>query len=502
MHARRLLAFFSFALLICPLSAAQADEAAREAAPLAYPIVDTGQERCYDARQEIAYPTAGKAFYGQDAHYAGKAPRYRDLGDGTVLDLVTRLMWQKTPGPKGTHAQMRAGAARCRAGGHKDWRLPSIKELYSLVLFSGLDVDPQSASAGGAQPFLDNSVFDFKYGDPAKGERIIDSQWTTSTKYVHTTMGGMDTVFGVNFADGRIKGYGLRSPRGEKMFFARYVRGNPGYGRNDFVDNGDGTVSDRATGLTWMKQDSGHLRAGSRKDGRLDWNDALAFAEGLKHAGHDDWRLPNAKELQSLVDYTRSPATSRSAAIDPVFEVSALRAADGSQDYPWYWSSTTHASARGGAAAVYLAFGRATGWMRKRGRSGSYELLDVHGAGSQRSDPKAGDPSAYPRGRGPQGDVVRIRNHVRCVRGGTAVPRRSGPSLRPAARAGGPRRGGSGEAGGRWVERLDRDGDGKVSRSEFDGPAQHFSEFDRNGDGYIEADEAPRGPPPGGKRKR
>lgn len=42
--------------------------------------------------------------------------------------------------------------------------------------------------------------------------------------------------------------------------------------------------------------------------------------------------------------------------------------------------------------------------------------LDVHGAGAQRSDPKAGDPADYPQGRGPQGDAVRILNHVRCVR--------------------------------------------------------------------------------------
>jgi hypothetical protein len=46
-----------------------------------------------------------------------------------------------------------------------------------------------------------------------------------------------------------------------------------------------------------------------------------------------------------------------------------------------------------------------------------YTLMDVHGAGSQRSDPKSGDASRFPRGRGPQGDVIRIDNFVRCVRG-------------------------------------------------------------------------------------
>jgi len=48
-----------------------------------------------------------------------------------------------------------------------------------------------------------------------------------------------------------------------------------------------------------------------------------------------------------------------------------------------------------------------------------------------------------------------------------------------------------------WVEYLDKDGDGKVSQDEFDGPCRHFSDFDLNCDGYITEDEAPKGPPPG-----
>lgn len=58
----------------------------------------------------------------------------------------------------------------------------------------------------------------------------------------------------------------------------------------------------------------------------------------------------------------------------------------------------------------------------------------------------------------------------------------------------------------RFLERLDRDGDGKVSREEFDGPEDHFDDFDENGDGFIDRAEAPAGPPPGpppgeGKRR-
>jgi len=459
-----------------------------------YPIVDTAQERCYDARKEIRYPAPGAPFSGQDAQYAGNAPDCVDNGDGTVTDRVTGLMWQQDPGPKRTFKQAVAGAKACRLGGHADWRLPTIKELYSLILFCGTDPSPDGAGAARETPFLDASRFRFTYGDPARGERIIDAQYVSATRYRGTTMGGEETVFGVNFADGRIKGYGLRDPRGrgEKTFFVLYVRGNPAYGRNDFHDNGDGTVTDRATGLTWMKQDSGHLKAGPRGDGRLDWQEALAWAEGLKLAGHDDWRLPNAKELQSIVDYSRCPAATRSPAIDPVFEVSSLENEAGQRDWPFYWTSTTHASRAGGSAAVYLAFGEAPGWMPDH-RGGGVRFLDVHGAGAQRSDPKEGDPAAFPRGRGPQGDVIRIYNFARCVRGGAATPRRAGPEPRT------PEREGRDSAGARFIERLDKDGDGKVSRQEFDGPARHFKDFDKNGDGFIDEDEAPTGPPPGGR---
>jgi hypothetical protein len=48
--------------------------------------------------------------------------------------------------------------------------------------------------------------------------------------------------------------------------------------------------------------------------------------------------------------------------------------------------------------------------------SGNYQLMDVHGAGAQRSDPKEGNPADYPHGRGPQGDNIRINNYVRLVR--------------------------------------------------------------------------------------
>lgn len=375
-----------------------------------YPIVSTNQSLCYDTSNVIPAPSSGNGFYGQDAQYTRNEMQYQDNGDGTITDMITGLMWEKSPEKNGdgiinvsdkkTYAQAVSGASSCRTGGYTDWRLPTIKELYSLIIFSGVDPSGyQGTSTNGLVPFIDTDYFDFAYGDTQAGERIIDAQYASSNMYVDGQL-----LFGVNFADGRIKGYGLQMPfgQGEKTFSVIYVRGNSNYGFNSFVDNGDSTITDNATGLMWMKNDS---QTG------MTWEEALSYAENLNYAGHPDWRLPDIKELQSILDYTRSTGTTNSAAIDPLFNATSIINEAGQLDYGCFWTSTTHSnlSSVAGGFAAYVSFGRAMGYMDGRWQ-------DVHGAGAQRSDPKVGDPNEFPFGHGPQGDAIRIYNFVRCVR--------------------------------------------------------------------------------------
>jgi hypothetical protein len=72
-----------------------------------------------------------------------------------------------------------------------------------------------------------------------------------------------------------------------------------------FTENGDGTVTDSLTGLMWLK-DGGCLKKG--------WNDALNIitdfnANPLRYscfgytANYTDWRMPNVKELESMINY-------------------------------------------------------------------------------------------------------------------------------------------------------------------------------------------------------
>lgn len=376
-----------------------------------YNIVTTYQTEFYNNTTTITEPLEGEDFYGQDATYDSSELLYQDNCDGTVTDLNTGLMWTKSADinddgvisgdDKLTYDEAITSADEVTTGGYDDWRVPTIKELYSLIIFSGLDVSGyESDDTSDLTPFIDDSVFEYSYGLTDEGERIIDSQYVSSTTYYYD--GLYDTlIFGVNFADGRIKGYGETGMDGnDKTFFVIYVRGNEDYGVNDYTDNTDGTVTDQATGLMWMSTGSTDT---------FTWEEALEYAENYEYAGYDDWRLPDIKELQSIVDYSRSPDTTNSPAIDELFTLTSFLNEDGGLDFGYYWSSTTHNNYQSAGNAAYISFGRALGYMNNN-------WLDVHGAGAQRSDPKSGDASAYPTGHGPQGDAIRIENYVILVR--------------------------------------------------------------------------------------
>ena len=194
-----------------------------------YTIVDTGQTKCYDNRGEILPPKPGQPFFGQDAQFHAQPASYTLSADGlTVRDNVTGLIWQRSPDTDGDGALTRrdkltlsqaqalpAKLSTAKFGGFGDWRLPSIKELYSLFDARGTDPSgPRDVDTSHLKPYMDTKFFKFAYGDTRAGERVIDSQYASSTKYVGKGPRGFDKLFGVNFADGRIKGYDLLMPGG------------------------------------------------------------------------------------------------------------------------------------------------------------------------------------------------------------------------------------------------------------------------------------------------
>ena len=390
-----------------------------------YDIVDTRQTNCYASSTGAE---AACANTGYDADYSGNQPSYTVSADGlSVSDNVTGLIWTQSTDINNSGSvdyddkKFQTDAVTyCDGlvkGGYTNWRLPNIKEAYSLILFSGKDASSYTGSdTSTLSPFLDSS-FDYAFGDTittngiAAGDRIIDAQYASSSLYVSTTMNGDATMFGVNYADGRIKGY----PTAIKKYYVRCVTGNASYGVNSFVDNLDQTISDTATELMWQQDDSAST----------DWDDAVSTCEAATTASHTDWRLPNAKELQNIVDYSRSPDSSNYAAIDnSFFNVTSITNEEGITDWVYYWASTTHVNNGGdGTNATYVSFGRALGYFN----AGGLQILDVHGAGSQRSNDKldvaneqgaasanVGNGAFYYHG--PQGDILRLNNKLRCVR--------------------------------------------------------------------------------------
>jgi hypothetical protein len=230
-------------------------------------VPDTGQSTCYDAwSNEI--DCAGT---GQDGEYSMNAMSFTDNGDGTVFDNVTGLTWQKQDDGLTYNWYEAAGVYNAThnpgstsvcdslsLGGHDDWRLPTRSELVGIINY------------GTYYPSIETIFFpDTKASDYWSQDIVAFTSDARS----------------VNFSFG----YSLNSSTSEP-FHARCVRGRKI--THAFADNGDGTVTDDSTGLMWQQEDDNN---------EWQWLNALSYCEGLSLAGFTDWRLPNIKELESLM---------------------------------------------------------------------------------------------------------------------------------------------------------------------------------------------------------
>lgn len=308
---------------------------------LAWSVPDTGQTKCYDsAGNIIPCPAEGVAFYGQDASYTINPMSYTKLAeDGTdlspgaaawamVRDNVTGLIWENktddgtihdkdnaytwydsspetnggnagTPGIGTDTEDFINTLNAAKYGGHSDWRLPTLKELTSIVNYSILNPGPAINV-----DYFPNTVGD--YG----------AYYWSSTTCANNTGNAWVIDFGDPFDYSRPKSNSYR---------VRAVRGGQAVPSAHLFINEDGTVTDAATGLMWQ-QDT--------PDNTMTWEQALSFCENLIFAVHADWRLPNARELKSIISYSRFEP-----AIDPIYFP------DTNSSY--YWSSTTYADVPG-----------------------------------------------------------------------------------------------------------------------------------------------------------
>jgi hypothetical protein len=254
--------------------------------------------------------------FGEDHDYTFNAPGFKLLTNGTVIDTITSLQWQKTDGGEMTIENAAIYCDTLTLGGYTDWRLPTAAEGFSIV------------NHQFTNPSLNTSVF----------TKTTAEYWWTSNKQSNDA-----TKIWCTNAGGGIGNHPKSetvSAGGTKKFHARAVRNTQANKiiAERYVSVGDSSVYDSLNNLVWQL---------SPMPATLTWEDALIAAENLYLDGHSDWRLPNIKELRSLNDEGLvQPSINKS-----VFTNVAVNK---------YWSSTTVSNQTTKAWYWFNAFGITT----------------------------------------------------------------------------------------------------------------------------------------------
>jgi quinol monooxygenase YgiN len=281
-------------------------------------IQRSGQITCYAANGDLI-PCQGT---GQDGEYRrgdpAPIPRFSDNHNGTVTDRATGLTWLKDADLFGEVSWAEAlknasnladGYRSLKDGSAKgDWRLSNIRELLSLIDYGSCDpIIPKN------HPFENVKTAIY---------------WTSTTLTAAPRLAWMmsfgigPTVFDIKHSPASrmwlVRGQGTVPKTGQKSCWD--IDGNPisnpsGTGQDGetqagaelpsprFTSNGDGTVTDNFTQLVWLED--------ANPFGLRTWQESLNLCNELcdGHSGLNDgskpgdWRLPNIREAESVVDY-------------------------------------------------------------------------------------------------------------------------------------------------------------------------------------------------------
>lgn len=313
----------------------------------------TGQSLCFDAAGRLVDCTGTDQDGGFRTGTAWPEPRFMLQGQELALDRLTALVWPRVASKGGFPMSWSEALSSVKlmnkenAFGHADWRLPNRRELSSLI------------SYGHHRPAL-----------PAGHPFVISQTWYWTSTTASLALGH---AWHVHLEGGRMF-YGDKTRdamvwpvRGESMLLPRTgqqkcwdSKGNPvvceGSGQDGDLQQGAAWpeprfllektgVRDLLTGLLWTR--SADLL------GTCTWEKALDAAQ--KHREGDmNWRLPNIRELESLVDAEHhDPALPET---HPFWNPSEA-----------YWSSTTSAFAPNWAYCLYLHKGAVgVGFKTKR----------------------------------------------------------------------------------------------------------------------------------------
>jgi hypothetical protein len=295
-----------------------------------YQTIKTGQTISFAAGDDAA--TA----QGVSPSYTGPTQHPTYTSDYTTTDNYTGLVWRScSEGQTGagcaggaSTSSFAAGSASCSAlnamnagngyAGSTNWRLPTMRELltlldYSLAVYTiNTAIFPNTANFAywSSTPYPPNGGFAW-YTDYTNGNSFA----TTNTNPYHS-----------------------------RCVIAPSITDAP----NSYTDNGDGTVKENRTGLTWQKCSQGQNND-STCSGAITtstWANALTYCNTLGLAGKT-WRLPNINEIGTLYDFTIAAG----ATIDLTTFPSTPSGSPGG----YYWSSSTYMANT--ANAWFLNFG-------------------------------------------------------------------------------------------------------------------------------------------------
>jgi len=293
-------------------------------------------------------------------------PRFVDNGNGTVTDTLTGLMWTKDANPAaGTKTWQDAldyikTLNNSNYLGHNDWRLPNRSELESMVNKGQSSPDTWLNGQGftNVQSYIYWSSSTY-INNPANAW-FVWMQFGYLDGNVKTSLG---SVWPVRSAQpGSYIGYSILSKTGQITCndMAGTAMSCSGTGQDGelqigtawptprFTANADQTLTDNLTGLTWSKN--------AKPSGVKLWQDALDYIKTLNNSnylGHNDWRLPNRSELESMVNKGQS--------LPGIWlnELGFINA-----DSASYWSSSTYVNNPANAWYVGMDYGGVTNFSK------------------------------------------------------------------------------------------------------------------------------------------
>jgi hypothetical protein len=295
-------------------------------------------------------------------------PRFEDNGDGTVTDRLTGLVWAQDAGTPTvnvcTGGKKSWGNAlnyiACLNSnnylGRNDWRLPNINEIEGLINCSETNPAAWLNNQGfsNVQSYYYNSSTTFALdsnhelmADMAVGSVLEGNKGLASGYYVWPVRAGqhdsLDSTYPANiWKTGQTVSYAA----GDDGDLQRGVT----WPSPRFIDNDNEMVTDNLTGLIWTKDANAPGPSICNPGVDPTWQEALDYVACLNtnsFLGYNDWRLPNRKELYSLIDFSNyAPALPSSHSFTNV-----------QSNHYWSSTSTTYLSNADSAWIIYMLYG-------------------------------------------------------------------------------------------------------------------------------------------------